>query len=75
MNGQLRTRFSARFTDIKQQVKVFQENMDHTPKFKQKDAVFAKNFGKGQDWMPGVITDVSPKNFLVQVRDVVWKRH
>ena len=76
MNRQLRTRFSAlRFTDIKQQVKVFQDNMEQTPKFKQNDAVFAKNFGKGQDWMPGVVTDViSPKSFLVQVKDVVWKR-
>ena len=46
MNRQLRTRFSAlRFTDIKQQVKVFQDNMEQTPKFKQNDAVFTKNQG------------------------------
>ena len=73
MNRQLRTRFSAlRFTDIKQQVRAFQDNMEQTPKFKQNDAVFTKTFGKGQDWMPGVVTDViSPKSFLVQVKDVV----
>ena len=77
MSRQLRTRFSAlRFTDIKQQVKVFQDNMEQIPKFKQNDAVFTKNVGKGQDWMPGIVTDViSPKSFLVQVKDVVQKRH
>ena len=64
MNRQLRTRFSAlKFTDIKQQVKVFQDNMEQAPKFKQNDAVFAKNFGKGQDWMPGVVTYVLSTEF------------
>ena len=53
---------------------VFQDNMEQAPEFKQNDAVLSKNFGKGQDWMPGVVTE-SPKRFLVQVRDVVWKRH
>ena len=77
MNRKLRTRFSAlRFSDTKAQVKIFQENMEHAPKYKQDDAVFAKNFGKGQDWMPGIVLEtISPKSFLIQVNDVVWKRH
>ena len=38
--------------------------------------MFAKNFGRGANWMPGIIIDIlSPKCFLVQVKDVVWKRH
>ena len=77
MNRQPRTKFNAlRFSRMKEEVKVFQENMNHIPKYKKDDAVFAKNFGRGASWMPGRIIDiVSPKSFLVQVKDVVWKRH
>ena len=50
--------------------------MNQTPAFKKDDTVFAKNFGRGANWMPGIIIDIlSPKSFLVQVKDVVWKRH
>ena len=46
------------------------------PKFKKDDSVFAKNFGKGENWVPGTIIEVlSPKSCLVQVKDIVWKRH
>ncbi|KAL8608281.1 hypothetical protein ACOMHN_042148 [Nucella lapillus] len=39
-------------------------------------AVFALNFGKGSKWIPGAIIKVlSPRNFDVQVGDVMWKRH
>ena len=77
MNRQPRTRFNAlRFTKTREQVRLFQENLDQKPKFKKGDAIFAKNFGKGPNWMPGHIIDiVSPKSYLVQVKDVVWKRH
>ena len=77
MNRQPRVRYNAlRFSNTKEQVKIFQDNMDEMPKFKKDNAVFAYNFGKGLRWMPGNITEVlSPKNFLVEVRDVVWKRH
>ena len=77
MNRQPRTKFnSLRFAETKEQVKVFQENMNHTPKFENNDAVFAKNFGRGANWVPGTIIDIlSPKSFLIQVKDVVWKRH
>ena len=77
MNRQPRTRFSAlRFSKTKEQVKLFQENMNQTPAFKKDDTVFAKNFGRGANWMPGIIIHIlNPKSFLVQVKDVVWKRH
>ena len=63
------------FTDTKQQVKVFQENLNQKPKYNIGDAVFAKIFGRGANWMPGKITDISPNSYLIQVKDVLWKRH
>ena len=55
MNRQPRTKFNAlRYSKTKEQVKVFQENLDHQPKFKLNDAIFAKNFGRGENWVPGI---------------------
>ena len=35
-----------------------------------------RNFGKGAKWIPGTIVGtVSPRNFEVQVGDIIWKRH
>ena len=60
----------------KQEVKIFQDNLDNKPKYTQKQDVFVRNFGKGAKWIPGVIAGtVSPRNYDVQVGDVVWKRH
>ena len=77
MNRQPRIRFSAlRFKTSKQEVKVFQHNLDNKPKFKPEKPVFVRNFGKGAKWVPGRITEtVSPRNFNVQVGDTLWKRH
>ena len=43
-------------------------------------SVFAKNFGKGKSWLPGVVTEVRGlRNYVVKVfgesGDVVWRRH
>ena len=77
MNRQPRIRFSAlRFKTSKQEVKVFQHNLDNKPKFIPDQPVFVRNFGKGAKWVPGRITEtVSPRNFNVQVGDTLWKRH
>ena len=77
MNRQPRIRLSAlRFKTTKQEVKVFQHNLDNKPKFIQDQPVFVRNFGKGAKWVPGRITEiVSPRNFNVQVGDTLWKRH
>ena len=77
MNRQPRIRFSAlRFKTSKQEVKVFQHNLDNKPKFKPEQSVFVRSFGKGAKWVPGRITEtVSPRNFNVQVGDTLWKRH
>ena len=38
--------------------------------------MFVPLFGKGAKWVPGRITEtVSPRNFNVQVKDTLWKRH
>ena len=77
MNRQPRIRFSAlRAKQSKQEVKIFQENLDNKPKYTLKQAVFVRNFGRGTKWVPGLITGtVSPRNYDVQVGEVVWKRH
>ena len=77
MNRQLRIRYAAlKASQTQQQVKTFEKNLDKSPNFETGQAVFALNFGKGSKWIPGVITKtLSPRNFEVQVGDVIWKRH
>jgi len=78
MNRQPKTRFDflRRSHNLKQQVKVFQDNSDFSNKFKQGQAVFALNFGKGPKWLPGIVLKaLSPRNYEIQVYDTVWKRH
>ena len=62
MNRQRRIRLSAlRFKTTKQEVMVFQHNLDNKPQFIQDQPVFGGNFGKGAKWVPGRITEtVSP---------------
>ena len=49
------------------------------PQFKLHDAVFVRNFGKGESWVPGKIAEVlGVRNYKVQLQDygnVFWKRH
>ncbi|KAK3798940.1 hypothetical protein RRG08_035567 [Elysia crispata] len=77
MNRQPRIRYAAlKASQTQQQVKTFEKNLDKNPNFETGQAVFALNFGKGSKWIPGVITKtLSPRNFEVQVGDVIWKRH
>jgi hypothetical protein len=76
-NRQPRIRLSAlRAKQTDRDVKIFQDNLDNTPKFHENQAVFVLNFGKGAKWIPGhIISVVSPRNYEVQVLDTVWKRH
>ena len=43
------------------------------------DAIFARNFGKGSEWVEGIIKEVlGMKNYLVTVSingNLTWKRH
>ena len=76
MNRQPRIRYAAlEASQTQQQVKTFEKNLDKNPNFETGQAVFALNFGKGSKWIPGVNTKtLSPRNFEVQVVDVIWKR-
>ncbi|KAL8574425.1 hypothetical protein ACOMHN_020408 [Nucella lapillus] len=65
-----------RASQTQQQVRLFEKNMNSIPDFTVGQPVFALNFGKGSKWIPGTIIKVlSPRNFDVQVGDVMWKRH
>ena len=80
MNRQPKTRFDLlgqkSLQGTKQQVKIFQDNSEFKPDFKPSQAVFVINFGKGAKWLLGIILkEISPRNYEVQVEDVVWKRH
>ncbi|KAL9976746.1 hypothetical protein ACROYT_G014075 [Oculina patagonica] len=40
------------------------------------DPVLARNYGKGEKWMPGVITEVlGSRHYMVEVSGKLWKRH
>lgn len=79
MNRLPKTRFDLlrqKSMEMKQQVKIFQDNSDFKAEFKPNQAVFVLNFGKGAKWLPGVVLkEISPRNFEVQVEDVIWERH
>ena len=74
MKKQPRIRFSSlRAKSSKQEVKVFQDNLDNKPQFTPNQAVFVRNFGKGAKWIPGTIVGtVSPRNFEVHVGDIYY---
>ena len=77
MNRQPRIRYAAlKASQTQQQVKTFEKNLDKNLNFETGQAVFALNFGKGSKWIKGVIKKtLSPRNFEVQVGDVICKRH
>ena len=80
MNRQTKTRFDLlrqkSFQDTKQQVKIVQDNLEFKADFKPSQAVFVLIFGKGAKWLPGIsLKEISPRNYEVQVEDVIWKRH
>ena len=71
INRQPKIRLSAlRAKTTKQEVKVFQGNLDNKSKFTLDQPVFVPNFAKGAKWIPGkIIRIISPRNFEIQVRD------
>ena len=78
MQRQMRTRFdNLKPSTTKQQLRVYEQNLDNTPVFSVGQPVYTLNFSKyGEKWVPGVVTDVhSPMNYQVQVDEASWKRH
>ena len=62
--------------DTKQQVKIFQDHSEFTADFKPSQAVLVLNSDKGAKCLPGIILkEISPRNYEVQVEEVVLKRH
>ena len=76
MNRQPRIRFNAlRKSHTSRQVNVFERSMSQA-KFNEGDSVFALNFGRGANWLPGKVVHVnSPYSYDVEVGDCIWKRH
>ena len=40
------------------------------------DAVLARNYGRGDKWLPGVVSSVlGSRHYMVEVSGILWKRH
>ena len=40
------------------------------------DAVLARNYGRGEKWIPGVVTEVvGSRHYMVELFGNLWKRH
>ena len=75
---QPRTRFDLlQPSTLREQVRTFEDNLDHSPRFAPGDPVFALSFSAHTPkWVPAVVTTViSPMNYKVRVDETVWKRH
>ena len=53
---------------------------DNSSKFNINQAVFARNFGRGEKWLPGIIVDVKGlRNYVVKIMsnsgEMLWRRH
>ena len=77
MKRELRTKFNLLKPSLeqKQETRIFERNLECSPKFKNGDPVFALNLRAGPRWIPGIIIDTLQRNYYVQVGDHVWKRH
>ena len=71
--------FRSPLSILKPKVSFENDNNTKDSKFKIGDAVFARNFGKGSQWVQARIIDVlSPYNYKVKVNctdNIIWKRH
>ena len=74
--------FKGPFNSLKEKKKKrrnLEDAIQVLPKFNLDDAVFAKNYGKGDLWVPGKIVEVlGVRNYKVQLKNygnVLWKRH
>lgn len=73
MNRQPRIRFSAlRAKPSKQEVKIFQDNLDNKPKYTQNQAVFVRNFGRGHDGYLVGSQEQSVLGTIMIFRTVTW---
>ena len=83
MGRRLRTRLDLLTPSVEKHVETRQYSsmVNRTAKrglrqFHAGDAVLARNYGRGEKWMPGVITEVlGTRHYMVEVFGNLWKRH
>ena len=83
MGRRLRTRLDLLIPSVEKHVEARQYSTMVTPtahrglcQFHAGDPILARNYGKGEKWMPGVITEVlGSRHYMVEVSGNLWKRH
>ena len=83
MGRRLRTRLDLRIPSVEKHVEARQYSTMVGPtahrglrQFHAGDPVLARNYGKGEKWMRGVITEVlGSRHYMVEVSGNLWKRH
>ena len=56
-------------------LETFDKNSKCVSRFSVGETVLVKNLRHGSRWLPGIITEVLQRAYLVQVSQNVWKRH
>ena len=83
MGRRLRTRLDLLIPSVEKHVEARQYSsmVNRTAKrglrqFHAGDAVLASNYGRGEKWIPGVVTEVlGSRHYMVEVFGNLWKRH
>ena len=83
MERRLRTRLDLLIPSVEKHVEARQYSsiVNRTAKrgmrqFQAGDAVLARNYGRGEKWIPGVVTEVlGSRHYMVEVFGNLWKRH
>ena len=83
MGRRLRTRLDLLIPSVEKHVEARQYSsmVNRTAKrglrqFHAGDTVLARNYGRGEKWIPGVVTEVlGSRHYMVEVFGNLWKRH
>ena len=83
MGRRLRTRLDLLLPSVEKHVEARQYSsmVNRTAKrglrhFHAGDAVLARNYGRGEKWIPGVVTEVlGSRHYMIEVCGNLWKRH
>ena len=82
MKRKLRTRLDLLKPSVQRHVENKQNSVAertanrHLRQFQKGDSVMVRNYGKGEKWLPGKISEVlGTRNYMVQTGGQMWKRH
>ena len=82
MGRRLRTRLDLLIPLVEKHVaRQYSSMVNHTAKrglhqFHAGDVLLARNYGRGEKWIPGVVTEVlGSRQYMVEVFGNLWKRH